>query len=83
MTLYYNDDIISSMQSLKYPIVGRDNLAFIYSGLGSISDKERKHLKNIAESLIAIQNHPGTPVPDSVCREIIQDSKNTFLKEVK
>jgi len=61
------------MQFFKYPIIGRDNLALIYSGLGSISDKGRKHLKNIAQSLITIQNRPGTPVPDSISREIIYE----------
>jgi hypothetical protein len=67
------------MQSLKYPIIGEDNLALIYSGLGSISDKERKRLKNIAQSLIAIQNRPGTPVPDNICREIMMNSTNDLL----
>jgi hypothetical protein len=49
------------MQSSKYPIIGRDNLAVIYSGLGSISDRGREYLKNIAQSLIALQNRPGSP----------------------
>jgi len=49
----------------------RENIALIYSGLGSISNKGRKRLKNIAQSLITMQNHPGSPIPDSICREII------------
>ena len=71
------------MRVSNYHIFDIENLSLIYSGLNSISDKGRKHLKNIAQSLIAIQNRPGTPVPDSVCREIIQDSTNTFLIESK
>jgi len=67
------------MQFSKYPIVGRDNLALIYSGLGSISSKGREQLKNVAQSLIAIQNRPGSPVPDSICREIMRDSTNELL----
>jgi hypothetical protein len=51
-----------------------DNLSFIYSGLNSISDSGREHLKNIAQSLIAIQSRPGTPVPDSIGLEIMRDS---------
>ncbi|WP_461253175.1 hypothetical protein [Treponema sp. R8-4-B8] len=64
-------------------ILDGDNLILIYSGLGSISDKGRKHLKNIAQSLIAIQNRPGTPVPDSIGREIMRDSMKDLLMEVK
>jgi len=52
------------------------NISFIYSGLGSVSDKGREHLKNIARSLIAIQNHPGFPIPDNICKEIIRNSSN-------
>jgi hypothetical protein len=62
-------------------VLERDNIAFIYSGLDSISSKGRKHLKNVAQSLVAIQNHPGTPIPDSISREIARDSINEFLKE--
>ena len=62
-------------------MIGRENPAFIYSGLGSISNKGREYLKNIAQSLIALQNHPGTPLPDSICREIVRDSMNELLKE--
>jgi hypothetical protein len=59
----------------------RENIAFIYSGLNSISDKGREQLKNIAQSLVVIQNHPGTPVPDSISRGIARDSINEVLKE--
>jgi len=71
---------MSSMQSIKYPAIGRDNLALIYSGLNSISDKGREQLKNIAQSLIVLQNHPGTPIPDSISHEIVLDSMNKVLK---
>jgi hypothetical protein len=57
----------------------RENTAFIYSGLGSISDKGREQLKNIARSLIALQNRPGSPLPDSICREIIKNPTNELL----
>jgi len=57
----------------NYHIFDSENLSLIYSGLNNISDKGREHLKNIAQSLIAIQNRPGTPVPDSIGREIIFD----------
>jgi len=60
-------------------VLDRDNLALIYSGLGSISDTGREQLKNIAQSLIAIQNRPGTPVPDSIGREIIRNSRNELV----
>jgi len=71
------------MQSSKYHIVGGDNSSFIYSGLYSISDKGRKRLKNIAQSLIAIQNRPGTPIPDSIGRDIMQNSTNDLFKEAR
>jgi len=64
------------MEIHKNIVADRENFTFIYSGLNSISDKGRKHLKNIAQFLIAIQNHPGTPIPDSICRDIILDSTN-------
>ena len=36
-----------------------ENTAFIYSGLGSISREGRGYLKNVAQSLTAIQSRPG------------------------
>jgi hypothetical protein len=63
----------------KNTVYDRENTAFIYSGLGSISDKGREYLKNIAQSLITLQNHPGSPLPDSICREIMRDSRNGLL----
>jgi hypothetical protein len=62
-------------------VLKKENTAFIYSGLDSISDKGRKHLKNIAQSLIALQKRPGTPLPDSISREIVRDSMNEVLTE--
>jgi len=69
------------MQTLKYPVIGGDNLVLIYSGLNSVSVKGRKRLKNIAQSLIALQNRPGTPLPESISREIARDSMNGLLKK--
>jgi len=62
------------MQYFEYLVIDNDNFTFIYSGLNSISDSGREKLKNIAESLIAIQNRPGTPVPENISRDIIRDS---------
>jgi hypothetical protein len=59
----------------------RENTAFIYSGLSSISDKGREYMKKIAQSLITLQNHPGTPIPDRISREITRDSMNELLME--
>jgi len=69
------------MTIYKDTVYDRENTAFIYSGLGSISDRGREYMKNIAQSLITLQNHPGTPIPDSICREITRDSMNELLKE--
>jgi len=69
------------MKIYKDTVYDRENTIFIHSGLSSISDKGRRYLKNIAQSLIAIQNRPGTPLPDSISREIIRDSMNELLKE--
>jgi hypothetical protein len=71
------------MQSSKHPIISGDNSTLIYSGLYNISDKGRKRLKNIAQLLVDIQNRPGTPVPDSIYRDIMQDSTNDLLKEIR
>jgi len=71
------------MRMSRNNVFERDSLSFIYSGLNSISDKGREQLKNIAQYLIAIQNHPGTSVPDNVYRDIIRDSTNDLLKGVK
>jgi len=67
------------MQSSKFTTINGENLALIYSGLNSISDKGRERLKNIAQSLIAIQSRPGTPVPDNIGREIMRDSRNELV----
>jgi len=75
LTNYTYDVNITSMVLSNYQIFDKENLSIIYSGLNSISDKGRKRLKNIAQSLVAIQNRPGTPVPDSIGREIIKCSK--------
>ena len=47
-----------------------ESLAFVYSGLNGISDKGREHLRDLAKSLLAIQNSPGTPVPEDISRDI-------------
>jgi len=60
------------VKMLKNTVPKGDNLAFIYSGLNSISDKSREHLKDIAKSLLAIQSNPGAPVPDDICRDIMR-----------
>jgi len=80
LTITIYDVIFSSMMFLRYPI-NDENLSLIYSGLNSISGKGREHLKNIAKSLIDLQNHSGTPMPDSICREIVRDSMNELLRE--
>jgi hypothetical protein len=67
------------MQSCNYNTLDIENLSLIYSGLNSISGKGRKRLKNIAQSLVAIQNRPGTPIPDSICREIMRNSTNELM----
>jgi len=74
LTVLIIDDKIPSMMIYSTNIVqDSQNTAFIYSGLGSVSDKGRKYLKNIAQSLIAMQNRPGFPVPDNICKEILQN----------
>ena len=60
-------------------ITDKENLKFIYSGLGSISKRGREYLKKIAKSLIAIQNRPGTPVPDKIGQEIEENSRKEYL----
>jgi len=79
LTIFHIVNIILSMLINKDTTYSDENLPLIYSGLNSISDKGRKQLKNIAKSLIAIQNRPGTPVPDSIGREIMRDCTNEFL----
>jgi len=71
------------MMLLNYQVFDMENLSLIYFGLNSISGKGREHLKNIAQSLIAIQNRPGTPVPDSICRDIMRNPTNELLKGVE
>ncbi|MCL2191139.1 MAG: hypothetical protein FWB79_04035 [Treponema sp.] len=56
----------------KNTVPEMDGLAFIYSGLNNVSDKGREHLRDIAKALLAIQNSPGIPVPDGVCRDIMR-----------
>jgi len=66
-------DILFSMKNAGKIVPDSPNLDFIYTGLGSISDSGREHLKDLAQSLIAMQNHPGFPIPDHICKEIMQD----------
>jgi len=79
LTPIHNDNIMFTMYICKDIIYDSENLALIYSGLNSISDRGREHLKNVIESLIAIQNRPGTPVPDSICRDVMQNSTNDLF----
>jgi len=74
LTLIFYENIIVSMKISENMVWERENLSLIYSGLGSISGKGRKHLKNVAQSLIALQNRPGVPLPDRICRDIMRDS---------
>jgi len=67
------------MKMFENTVLERENTAFIYSGLGSISDKGREYLKNIAQSLVVLQNRPGSPLPDSICREIMRKSTNEVV----
>jgi len=67
------------MRISKNYVQERDNISVIYSGFNSISDKGREQLKNIAESLITIQNRPGTPVPENISQEIMRDSTNDLF----
>ena len=67
------------MRVINYHIFDEDNTSLIYSGLNSISDKGREQLKNIAQSLIAIQNRHGTPVPENIGWEIIINTTNELL----
>jgi len=64
--------ILAVMKSLKNTVPEMDSLTFIYSGLNCISDKGRERLKDIAKTLLDIQNSPGTPVPDYICMDIMR-----------
>jgi hypothetical protein len=70
------------MKMSESNVFERENLSLIYSGLNSISGKGRERLKNIAESLVAIQNRPGTSIPDSICREIMRNPTNEMFYEL-
>jgi len=71
------------MVILEKTVSGKEDLDLIYSGLGSISGKGRKHLKNTAQFLVALQNRPGTPIPDNICMNILQSSTNEPLNSLK
>ena len=73
LTLVYYESIIISMRVSKKSAPDRENSAFIRSGLGSISTEGREYLKNLAKSLVTIQNYPGAPVPESISQEIIRN----------
>jgi len=74
----YDDNIIS-MRIFGNTVMDGENVHFITAGLSSISGKSLKHLKNIAQALVAIQTRPGYPLPDSICQEIMWNSvKETF-----
>ena len=74
MTLRTDADIFQSpMVDLQKNIVlDMDNPAFIRSGLNSISGEGREYLRDMTKSLLAIQSHPGAPVPDKICRDIMR-----------
>jgi hypothetical protein len=68
LTKVFYDDIIFSMMISENP---QDNdTAFIYAGLDQISEKGRKTLKCIAQSLVLAQNNPGYPLPEGVDQQI-------------
>ena len=79
MTKYFYENILLSMRVFYNTVSPRKNTTFIYSGLDSISDEGREYLKKLAKSLVAIQNRPGTPIPDSVCQEILQGQTEEVL----
>jgi len=79
LTITIYDVIFLSMMFLECSIID-ENLSFIYSGLNSISGKGRERLKNIAQSLIAMQNRLGTPIPDNISHEIMKDSTMEIQK---
>jgi len=61
------------METEKNAVLEIDSLDFIYYGLGSMSAEGLKRLKGLALSLLAAQNCPGAPLPDSVRREILRE----------
>jgi len=81
LTNYFYENILLSMIIYGNTVLERKDLAFIYSCLDSISGKSLKYLRNIAQSLVLIQNRPGTPIPDSISQEIVLDSMNELLRE--
>jgi len=60
------------MQENNVPAM--DDLAFIYSGLGSVSTEERERLKRVAQSLLAAQNRPGLPLPDNIRQKLLWET---------
>jgi len=54
----------------KNAVPAADSLALVHAGLRCVSGKGRERLKNLAIQLIAVQNNPGAPAPDSIRREI-------------
>jgi len=67
------------MRIFENTVRDRQNAAAIYCGLNCISGKGRKRLKTIAQTLLALQAHPGAPVPDSICRDIMRNSEDEPL----
>jgi len=76
LTLYIIADSIQSsmVETKKNAVLDIDTQAFLYSGLASISSEGRERLKQIAQSLIAVQESPGSPVPNNVQWEILRES---------
>jgi hypothetical protein len=54
--------------------VESQDILFIYNSLDNISEKGRKDLKETIQFLTALQDHSGVPVPDSIYKEILQNS---------
>jgi len=62
------------MKTSENIVLVRENLTLIYSGLHSISSKGKKRLKNIAQSLIEIQNRSEISVSESIGQQIMGNS---------
>jgi hypothetical protein len=67
------DDILYSMRTLEN-VQGND-IALIYAGLGQISGRGRKTLKDIARTLVLAQNNPGYPIYQSIGQQIMGESR--------
>lgn len=73
LTFHILDDIISPKMERRNSVMEADGTAFVRYAISNISGNGRKRLKSVAESLLAVQNRPGFPVPNSVRREIMRE----------